>query len=337
MNIASNRIVSFFLPIAIVAVGICYIVINSASYHTNTNLFSLAVTFDLVIFVPFVYYLFIRKTNVHKITIIPVVFISFAVASFILPAQGHTYIKLAEFLVAPLELFTIGFLVYKVRLASKEYKLLSGNRNDFVINLKETLYKFVGNNRGADYLATEMSIFYYGIGGWNKTIEAGSEKAFSYHKRSGYGIIAGVFFFMMIIETTALHLLITRWSTAAAWVLTILSIYGILFLIADYNAAKKRPILVDDGHLYIRIAFRWHVVIPFENIKSISVGTEKNKEDKSYFRMVMAGSENIIIELFETQQAKGIYGITKNFSRLGLSIDDKKEFIASIPENTQID
>ena len=198
---------------------------------------------------------------------------------------------------------------------------------DFIDRISDGLISIFGKNRFTKLIVTEASIFYYALLFGNKTNNIREGKSFSYHIRSGYGAIVSVFFFLIAIETFSLHLVLLRWSNTAAWILTSLSIYGIIFLFADFNAARRRPILVDDNTLYIRIGFRWQVCIPISNISRIEIGTDTKGNDKNYFKMVLIGSENVMIKLKTPVKASGLYGMSRTFSRLGLSIDNKEEFI----------
>jgi hypothetical protein len=233
-------------------------------------------------------------------------------------------------LLAPLELLAIGFVLYKVRGAAKEYKTLAVGTNDFLQNVRASLYKILGVKKPADIFATEISVPYYGFFGWTAKPEDGQGTGFSYHKKSGYGAVVGTFFFLIVIETFSLHLVVNHWSPLTAWILTLSSVYGTVFMFADYNAARKRPIMIGRHELQIRIGFRWYVAIPFEKIRSVSAGKSPHSAAKDYFRMVLIGQENVTIELTETVTAIGLYGISKKFSALGLFIDGKNTFIQAL-------
>lgn len=323
---ATRKLLLLFSSAAVCVLLVCYLIIGTEKYFNNTDLFSLAVTIDIVFFIPLIYFLLIRKSSVPKITMIPVVFLAVAAASLVLPSANHRYLEIAKMLLAPVELFAIGFVIYKVRMTATEYRSLAVGSNDFLQNVRASLYKILGVKKAADIFSTEISVLYYGFFGWNGGIEAGKEEGFSYHKKSGYGAVVGTFFFLILIETFGLHLVLSHWSRTVAWILSLLSIYGIVFMFADYNAARKRPILIGGHELHIRIGFRWYVAIPFEKIKSVSPG--KSADGGDYFRMVLIGRENVTIKLNESVTALGLYGISKKFDTLGLFIDDKNKFIS---------
>lgn len=323
----TNKLFLFFLSAAASVIVVCYLIIGSQKYFANADLFSLAITADVVFFIPLIYFLLIRKSSVPNITVIPVVFLAFAAASLLLPSGDQLYLEKAKLLLVPVELFAIGFIIYKVRTAATAYKSLALGTDDFLQKVRSSLYKILEVKKAADIFATEISVIYYGFFGWNGKKEMGKEAEFSYHKKSGYGAVVGTFFFLILIETFSLHLVVNHWSSMAAWILTILSMYGIIFMFADYNAARKRPILIGDHELQIRIGFRWFISIPFEKIRSVQAGVWKNKPGKDYFKMALIGQDNVRVELKETVTALGLYGISKNFTCAGLFIDEKNTFI----------
>lgn len=112
-------------------------------------------------------------------------------------------------------------------------------------------------------------MFHYALFAWKTSPELPSGvRGFTYHHKNGYTGIAAIFIFLIAIETVALHLLVMHWSTALAWILSSLSVYGIFFLLGDMNAAKNRPIFIEEDTLVLRIGTRWRIRIPFRDIAS---------------------------------------------------------------------
>ncbi len=335
MNATKNRLHFLFLTAVISILGVSYFIISSGFYVSNRSVFSLAITVDICLLIPALYFFLIRKRKVSKITLIPVIILSYTLASFLLPADGQSYLKIIKFLLAPLELLAVGYLIYKVRKVTLEHRSNARNSKDFMVNLRKSLYTTFGENKAADIMATEVSFFYYAFFGWGKTKEMGNEQAFTYHKTCGYSWVVGVFFFLILLETFSLHLLISQWSITAAWILSALSVYSLVFLFADFNAAKKRPILVLEDHLNIRIGLRWWVNIPFDQILYIEKGYAWKDKKEGYVNASLMGSENIMIILKEPMKMKGFYGISKNVTKLALSIDNKDEFYTLIQKKME--
>ncbi len=73
----------------------------------------------------------------------------------------------------------------------------------------------------------------------------------------------------MLIEMIALHTLIWLWVLGLAWVVTVLNLYGILWLLGDWRAVCLRPILVEKDALIVRIGLRWAVQVPLAALASV--------------------------------------------------------------------
>ena len=79
---------------------------------------SSAITFDLLITTPILYYLIIRKRSIPKTTIIPVFILGIIVASIILPQAHQGYLELVKTWFLPLlELGVFTYLVVMIELS----------------------------------------------------------------------------------------------------------------------------------------------------------------------------------------------------------------------------
>lgn len=58
----------------------------------------------------------------------------------------------------------------------------------------------------------------------------------------------------MVIEVIGVHFLIAHfWSPTAAWIFTALDLYALLWIIADYQAVRLSPIVINDHKLLPRL------------------------------------------------------------------------------------
>ena len=113
--------------------------------------------------------------------------------------------------------------------------------------------------RVAGVLATELALVAYAIGGWVRR-PAPDHTARSFTcLRAWTPLLAGLLV-LLGVEIVGVHLLVSLASPTIAWVLTALSLYGVLWLVGDAQAARHRPILVD--RLLVRVGLRWTVEIP---------------------------------------------------------------------------
>ena len=55
----------------------------------------------------------------------------------------------------------------------------------------------------------------------------------------------------------------------AAWIVTVLDLYGVLWLVGDYHALRLRPTRIDDDTLVLSYGLRWRASIPLDAIGSV--------------------------------------------------------------------
>ena len=325
-RVLTRSILPFILLAATVFTA-TWFVVNSEAFAERPSLFALASTIDMVLIVPFVYFLLIRKTKIPKITIAPVVILSLLGARQLIPAEHRQAIHFIETLLPLIELFIIGTILYNGRKVFRAYaaEKKKGVVKGFVEVVNEATHMAYGKGPFANALATEISLFHYAILGWGPQIEAPKTNRFTYHKDNGYYAFLAVALFALVVETAVLHLLLIQWSSVAAWILTGLSIYSLFFVFGDLNAIRKRPVYVKDGNLNLRIGLRWRVTIPVAEIESIALRTP-DKEKEEFANLIVAGEANTVLTFKSEIEARGLYGIRKKFNTLAIYLDQKQEF-----------
>lgn len=334
INTISNKFwVYSFIGISALIITIEYFVVHSSKFYLHQNLISLAVTIDLTIVIPVLYYFLIaRKLNISSITVLIIFFLCTIVAAILIPAGDHKYLDEIKYLLIFTELATTLYTIIKLRKIIKEYKFQSKKRSDFIYNLTIAMEKVMGKFKLWSLLIGEINTFRYGLFFWlgKKEIKEG-QKYYSSHKNSGYAAIWSVIFFVMLIETTGMHLLLRSWVPGLAVVITILSIYTIIFFISDLASIIKRPIVFYNNKLLFRIGIRWNAIIDPEIVQSVeSIRNFDKKKNNDTLNCALAGDPNIKIELKEKIIFRSFYGIRKTADKFVFNIDLEKEFIEEL-------
>lgn len=171
-------------------------------------------------------------------------------------------------------------------------------------------------------------MLYYAFLSWRTPPPVDRGRSFSYHREAGYG---GLFAAVMIaggVEVFAVHLLVMRWSSTAAWVLTAVSLYGLVWLTGDYQAMRHRPIRVTGKGLEIRIGMRWSLRIPWDAVKALRPVSYSFTAPKrpDYLHAVVLGTPRYVVDLERVLVASGPYGITRKVRQVGFTIDDRAGF-----------
>ena len=306
-------------------------IIKSSLFKTNPNLISFGVTFDLLFSIPFIYYLFIRKTKISNSTVSILLTVNLILATFFIPKQNQIYLELFKNWLLPiLEFLIIGFLVYNVKKTIKKIKKKGTEYTDFFSILKHILHKLVPKRMVIPF-ATEIAVFYYGFINWEKVKL--SENEFSYHKNSG--IITTLIAFMIsgAIEIFVIHKLLMKWNEIVAWILTGLSIYTVIQIYGILRALTKRPIKIDENGIFLKYSILSEIYLKFDDIDNIEIFTkeiEKKGTIKYFSPFGKLEGNNIKIELKNEQTIEGLYGIKRKMKSIVLFIDEKEKFIEKI-------
>ncbi len=322
-----RQLLLFGIPLLLQASAILFL--KSAFFIEYPVILSRAVTIDLVLSIPLIYYLIIRKTTIPKITIVPLFLIGIFIGTFFIPAENQQYLRLFKIWALPLiEIFMIGLVIFNVRKAIKEHRIQQKTEPDFFTSLKNTCYRIrILPKRMVNPFATEIAAFYYGFIHWKKTPL--KENEFSYHKDSGSVTLLGALIFIIAIETVVFHLLIAKWSTTAAWILTISSAYIAIQFFGFIKSMFKRPIVIKTDKLLLRYGMMNEATINFKDIQSIEISSrdiELNTFTRKLSILKTMENHNIIIHLYNENTLHGLYGIKRNFKVLALYVDNNVAF-----------
>ena len=325
MSILLNRnLLNFLIPLALLGT---LVFLMKSSFLNENDILSFALTVDLILTVPLVYFLLIRKSKILNTTAIPVMIIGLVLGFYFLPKENQAYLEMFKTWALPvIEISALIFVIIKVKSAIRKYKELKGSTPDFFDALLSTCREIIPKRLVLPF-ATEVAVFYYGFINW-KTREI-SENEFTYHKKSGTPALFYAVILIIAVETVAIHFLLTQWSSVAAWILTILSIYTAIQVFGFAKSLSKRPISINKDSLTLRYGILNEVEIPLSDIEKVELSRkslEKNELTRTLSPLDETESHNVIISLNEENELIGLYGIKKKFSVLGFHIDEPKEF-----------
>lgn len=286
----------------------------------------LAISIDLLITIPLLYFLLIRQTQIPKATVVPLMIVGLLIGSYFLPKESQVYLSLFKTWALPvIELSILTFIILKVRRVRKKFKSIEGHSRDFFNALKKASSDILPKTL-AIVFATEIAVFYYGFLHW-KTIML-KENEFTYHKQSGATVIFGILILLIGIETVAFHFLLGLWSTVAAWVLTTLSVYTAIQIFGFTKSLSKRPISIHHDRLHLNYGIMNEVEISLSDIEKIELSTRplEGKLTKTLSPLGELESHNVILELKKEHELTGIYGMRTKFKTIGFHVDEPLKF-----------
>jgi hypothetical protein len=276
---------------------------------------------DVAVTIPALYFLLIVRGGVQpSITVLPLCLLGVLRATYL--AQGIAWARPA--VGACVELALVTLIVLRMRRGWAHAR--GKDSPDALERMEIAAREVVPSRRLAAVLASEMAVFYYAFAAWRRVpdVPAGA-RAFSIHEQSGVAALFGVLGGVSVMEAALVHLVVTRWSVAAAWGLTALSGYGTAWLTAMARAFVLRPVLVEGGELVVRGGLMWTVRVPLHTIDTIERGGAK-----CGLRVPVASEPTVSLRLSEAVTARGMYGMTRQVTSIGLAVDDPEGLVQAL-------
>jgi hypothetical protein len=332
MDAAARRAPAFrgslFVLAALVIVTACCAIIRSRAFADRPDVMAWAVTFDLTVTIPFLFYLIVaRQRRSSAFLIVPLFIGCMALASAVVPRDQHFLLRSLEFVAAPAELLLVGFLIVRVRRALRDAEGPAGG--DRFERARAAAVAIVGSRLAAEVLVGEVAVWYFALAGWRRSGEGDDGRAITFHRQGGWGAVLVALLIVLAGESLAVHVVVQHFSVVAAWILTLSEAYGVLWLAGDYNALQRRPSVVRDGALRIRHGLRWNAVVEGTNIAAIEHLDPLREEGirrKGTLRIAILQPPTRRIVLREPLTAHAFYGIHRRVDAIDLAPDDLQRF-----------
>jgi hypothetical protein len=314
-----------FLAGAVLVYGISiWIVLGFESLQGRGPLLA-GVTLDLVVTVPFAFYiLVVRKYSFQALSVVPVVIVGVVIANLLLPESHKGTLRIVELILLPVEVVLLAVVGTRAYRAIRQFRS-SPDSADPVEQFRNAAATFVGRSRVADIIGTEVACLYFSLLSWrSKPFVPNGSWAFTAHKKSGNAGLVLAAILLVVAEIIPIHLLVGQWSLLAAWILTSLSAYGLLLLVGDYRATVLRPILIHGNTLILRAGLRWNVDVPVPLISSIVTSDDGLRGDS--LDLTIVGSATHWLVLSASVEVRGMYGIRRTVGRIGIEPDEPGKF-----------
>jgi hypothetical protein len=310
--------------------AVALVAVNSAQFRQGPAL-PFAVTCDLVLTVPVFYYVvLVRRAGFPAVSMVPVFLVCLLGAGAVLPEDSRGFLEMAQVAGAAAEVFLLGFVVHR---AGRAARTLTRGNGDPLLGIRQLLGKHLGNHRLTEIVTTEAAVLYYAFLSWRSRTLGDGARRFSYHRECGWGSLLGVLGFFAVMEIVFVHLLLSRWSPAAAWAATLLGIYGAIWVLGDYRAMILRPIRVLPETVRVSIGLRWQVEIPRTEIARVWRPSTLDPVPPRYMNAAILGDATVMIELEQEATARGLFGMRKRFRVLGLSVDEAGAFVSLLADS----
>lgn len=304
-------------------------------YGASPEKFTLPLIGDLLITAPLAYWLVARTQKVSFYSVARIALIGLLIATFLLTGRARTVVLEWRRWLAPIaEIGVIGYIVWRFVGANRKEKESGGPKPDFLFTTRQVLTELTGSVRAANILASEVAVFHY-VFARGEVRPADNTTTFSNFRKSGIFMVLYAFLGIFLIETLGMHFLLSIWSRAAAWTITVLSIYSCLQLLGHIRAMRARPVRLDEHALVIRHGLMGgDVTIPYDLISSVALAGRIAPKDNHLKVALIKGMEKHTIELRTISRVRVIraFGILKDTDHLLLCVDEPAAFLEKLNE-----
>ncbi len=255
------------------------------------------------------------------------------IADWIVPAESRQWLDalgtLRHLVVALIVVGEGALIVGVARLIGR----LSRQGGNVETAIDSAVHSTFGDAPVARLLAFEARMWFYALFASSRRpqVFAGDEH-FTYHLKDGHASNQQGFIVLILIELPILHVLLTLfWHAQAAWIVTLLTVWGLCFLVGEYRASTRRPISVDGEAVYVRYGLAAEVRIPLQHIASVRPSRiPVRRRTPGVLRYCEAGDPNVCIELAPPLLLPGMFGAESSIERIYLGLDAPERFITSL-------
>jgi len=295
----------------------------------------LAVTLDLTLVVPALYWLLvIRPSGASARRVVAVFVLSFIGARFILLPGQREYLLYVRFLGAPVELALMVWVAMTVRRAARGFRGAAADA-DMPERIAATCADAFPYRIAGHVVSTEFTIGYYALWSWRRRphVPAGAD-AFTFHRTSGRIALLSAVTGAAVVELFVMHLVVHAFSPRLAWALSALSAISVVWLIGFIRSIVLRPVLVTAAGVTVRSGVQWNLDVPFAAVERVETGRVKTPDGRApgYLRIGGAGVAGAVLHLREPLTAAGMYGRTKRVDTISITIDDPAGFAEALRE-----
>lgn len=242
-------------------------------------------------------------------------------ARMVVPAAQRELLGILRILAVPAELATVALVVWRIRGAVDS----TAAGGDVAERIESAFLAALPNPRLARALAFEFSLIHYALFSRRSRPSGTEGRTISYHRAGGYGGIVFALLLVSACEIIVLHVFVSRLSGVAAWLLTALGLYGVVWILGDYQAVRLRPLTLSSDGLVVQLGLRWSASIPREAIASILPAPRPGRPRRApgHLHAVPLVPPQWKAALRTPLPVTGPYGITKRVTTVALAADDR--------------
>jgi hypothetical protein len=289
------------------------------------------VLFDLLVLVPLLYLgLFWRDRRRALAGAAMLALVGLVLADWIVPPESRNWLGPLQagrnLLIAA---FVAGEIVLAVGLARMTLRLLRDG-DDPELAIASALHARFGDSAVARLLAFEVRMWFYALfASPRRPLSYAGDEHFSCHAKDGHASNQQGFLLLVLLELPIAHVLLALfWHPPAAWIVTALSAWGLVYLLGEYRATLRRPISLDVDNLHLRYGLSAELMLPLERIASAQPHGERvARRTAGSLRYCDAGVPNVCLIVEPPIEVAGLLGQSRPIRRIYLGVDAPARFL----------
>lgn len=196
----------------------------------------------------------------------------------------------------------------------------------------------------AEFLSNDFWLFYSVLILPFRRRKKEEGKKFTYHKQSFYPTVFAMVLSLMIFEAIAVHILLLFTLPRHLWwiylIVLLLNLYAVVWFVGDYINISRRPHLLREKNLLLRLGIRFSGIIDYANIDSIQpteqIPLKGKKRDRDSLFLALKDKCNVYLELKESIDFYTFFGHSSGLKKIFLYVDRPQDFIEGIKEKLDV-
>ncbi len=334
MQLTRNISSLLFLLVVVCVYATAFYIRGVIDTLESPHIIAAALAADIVILVPAAYYYFfvVRRLGLPVVSVAGIFVLSLIAATQIIPSDQRGILTPLEIVAVVAEVAILSFIAWKATKGIRRLRAAANvHRNDDgLLAIRSAAREMIDSERVADVFAYEIAVLYYGLGSWRKRPVEGPGR-FTSHERNSYGSMLFGFGVLLLVELVAVHVLVQHfWSATGAWILSVLTAYAGVWLMAEWHSHRLRPTLIENASLVLRAGMRYEVEIPFTSIRSLRRISAVEDKPRGTLSFVALGDAHFEVTTHHSVDVLGVYGMRKSTNRIWFAIDNPTEFVEEL-------
>ena len=219
-------------------------------------------------------------------------------------------------------------LIWRVIRLSRQIRPLRQEGYSLVTALMQSVPKAFGSLQlklALRLVIAEFALLTYALAGWLLPRSRAGVR-FSNHRRDDDTVFIG-FALLICLEAVPVHFIVHDYSVWAAWVLTGLSAYTLMWIVGEMAARRYRPTLLTRDWLRVNHGLRGEVVIRLSDIEAVEASGEQEAQ-------ASVGSDGqLLFRLSEATTVFGLFGKETQARVIRIGVDEPELLVTHLRDH----